>query len=135
MRYLQRVLLLFFLLVMLVVFPYWGERHKDSYYMDMRRKAEAEYFFYQLCEKACITTEEYEKFCMTMQYAGCTGEIELQEYQKRRSTKGQTYRFLISWEEIKEILQENGSYCFVEESEIRLYWEKETLYGEVGGSR
>ena len=131
MRYVQRWILLLLLFFVFLIVPCFIQYHQNNYAAKMYQKAEAEYFFFRLCKRGCITVEEYERFCIRMRYSGYEGTIEIQEYQKQWGRNGQVYQDLVTWEEIRESLRTQGNYCFFKESEVRLYLDNEMLCGEV----
>ena len=100
-----------------------------------------EQFINTIIQTQQCTYEEYIRYCDGMRVLNDHVLAELTEHQKERDRTGKVYWYLISWEEILDILQREGVYYFQSESalEVRIWLEdRETVrqyekYGIIAG--
>lgn len=130
MRQLQRaVLILLGILIILIAAE--REQAQYRYFLSSWQEAQIALFFEHICREGCCSLNDYTGFCQTLSMTGKSEEIFLEEVKKERTESGKEYRYLISWQEIKEILQEEGSYHFQKESEVCLYACGKWHYGKA----
>ena len=77
-----------------------------------------ERFVGKISRRGTCTYEEYLLCHEALNYSGNTSVIAIETYQKEEDMSGEKYYYMISWEEIQEMLYRNGRFDFDEESVI-----------------
>ncbi len=130
MRQLQRGVLI--ILGSLLILTAAGMKQSQyRYFLSSWKEAQTVLFFESICREGCCSLNDYTAFCQRLRLTGEGEEIFLEEFQKEQTENGKEYRYLISWQEIKEILQEEGIYSFRKESEVCLHVCGKRYYGKA----
>lgn len=119
MKQLQRIIVFTGLLVAIFALPLLKNDYRRQQYTDSVMRAEAEAFLGDLCRTGICTEELYEEYAERV-FRLTDGEekLQLEVYQRLTDMSGTEYRYLITWEEIKTDLRENGYHQFAENSEV-----------------
>ncbi len=81
---------------------------------------QTEVFLNRISREGLCSYEEYLVFCTGLEAYGGRLEVRLEEYQQEKDRNGQTYWYLVSWEEIRDILLMEGVYYFQANSALKL---------------
>lgn len=79
-----------------------------------------ERFLKELSQKGYCAYEDYLQFHEALNYYGVTSTIGLEEYRKEQDIEGKSYFYLISWDELREKLEQDRIYYFSEGSTVRI---------------
>lgn len=112
------------LITMLIVFFMSGASllygEKEDKLLQRWEQVQSEDFLKHLCRTGSCSLDEYLQFCQTLSKGGIEAEICVMEYQKERDAEKKVYYYLISWEEIRKQLLENGAYYFEEGNVLKV---------------
>lgn len=92
-----------------------------------------EQFLQQICRTGSVSLAEYTDYGIGLSLMGAGFEIQIEEYQREQDLDGKSYYYLVTWEEVKSRLQEDGRYVFQRESVLKLVVNRER-FGKTGKS-
>lgn len=120
MQVLQRSfsILLAVFFVMFAVALVFQEKENNGY--TQWEEIQVNRFLQQISREGRCTYEEYQLFYKALNQFGVNAEIVLKEYQRETDSKGTVYWYLVSWEEIKELLIQKEQYVFQKNSALEL---------------
>lgn len=123
MQIVQRSFLVVVLALCLTVGISFLYKEKEERSRTQWEQLQTEQFLNKLSRNGVCTYEEYLIFYMALNACGDVAKVRLEEYQKEKDRAGNSYWYLVSWEEILQTLLEEGEYYFQENSALELYVE------------
>lgn len=122
----QRVLLIvsFFAVLLFGIITF--NQKKEEKLQNQWEVIQTELFLNKICRRMSISEEEYFKFNTSLNYSDVVSKIEIEEYRREEDMKGNSYYFVVSWNELQKLLAEEGNCQFKEESVIRITVENTT---------
>ena len=116
MQIVQRV----FLLLMVVMILLTGITHvyneQENKEAGQWEKLQTELYLERICRQREITIKEYLRYFQLLNYTGMVSEVRIEEYRKEQDLMGNTYYYLVLWEEVKEQLLEGERYTLLKDS-------------------
>lgn len=116
----QRCILIIGLGIMLGFFASVFFEEKRNNLIKDWEAVQTERFINQICRTGKCSQEEYMIFLETLGCSGGNVGIQMEEYKTEQDLSKKRYYPLVSWEEIKEFLSEEGRYIFSENSIVLL---------------
>ena len=108
-------------LVFLVFFGIWiPSQKREERFVQQWEKLQTERFLNKVVESGKCTYEEVMMFYDALNYDGISTELELKEFQEEQNRYGDSYWYLVSWNEILTSLMEEGVYFFRKGSVLEL---------------
>lgn len=120
MKIAQRFILLSGLLFFLVCFRLLLSKESDTVFWGKWKEAYMDRFLNTMCRNRSISCEEYLMLYGGLEYTGDGTKIRIDEYKKEQDLDRIFYYSPMTWEEIRDVLWEKGSYNFEEGSIVRL---------------
>lgn len=122
----QRVLLIISFFAVLLFGIITFNQKKEEKLQNQWEVIQTELFLNKICRRMSISEEEYFKFNTSLNYSDVVSKIEIEEYRREEDMKGNSYYFVVSWNELQKLLAEEGNCQFNEESVIRITVENTT---------
>lgn len=116
----QRCILIIGLGIMLGFFASVFFEEKRNNLIKDWEAVQTERFINQICRTGKCSQEEYIIFLETLRRSGNNVGIRMEEYRTEQDLSKKRYYPVVSWEEIKELLSEEGWYVFSENSFVVL---------------
>ena len=96
-------------------------REQENLWKQRWESMQSSCFLYEICRDGYCTYEEYCVYRNSLNILDGRTEVRIREYQWEHSVSGETYRYLITWEEIRNSILEQGGYSFRKGSMAELY--------------
>lgn len=116
MQIVQRVFLLMMVVMILltgITYVYNEQENKEA---GQWEKLQTELYLERICRQREITIKEYLRYFQLLNYTGMVSEVRIEEYRKEQDLMGNTYYYLVLWEEVKEQLLEGERYTLLKDS-------------------
>jgi len=119
MQIMQRMLLIAGLAVAII----WGNgvtyQEKNKKYLEQFEEIQVENFLQKICRTGILSYEELLVLNVSLNSHDVV-MCRLEEFQKEQNLEGRIYWYLISWDEVSEILEEQKFYIFQNGSIVRI---------------
>jgi len=83
-------------------------------------QVQTEIFLQRISRKGTLSLEEYEKYYLALNKLGADVTVKIEEYRKEKDREGNSYFYLITWEEVQNTLICNDTASFLQDSIIVL---------------
>jgi len=120
MKLAQRSLLLLVIFLLVIPCSIYVFREPAEIYLRNWENVYVERFISKICKNSSVTYEDYLFFHNSLSCSGGKTEISIDEYKPEQDLNGKYYYAPVTWEEIKDELQEEKNYYFVEGSIVRI---------------
>ena len=128
MQVVQRMLLLLLIIVGLFFGMMMLKLEREEEIKKQWETSQVERFIGNICRRGNCTYEEYLLCHRALNYVGNTSEIAIEAYQKQKDMSGGHYYYMISWEEIREELYQEGEFVFPKESVVVVEVSRKSKY-------
>ena len=116
----QRTLLVVTILLIFMEGWHFVCTEKEEKIQKQWEQVQTEIFLQRISRKGTLSLEEYEKYYLALNKLGADVTVKIEEYRKEKDREGNSYFYLITWEELQNSLLYNDTTTFFKDSIIVL---------------
>ena len=116
----QRMIVIITIVVVLMLCITGVHQEKEDKLLNQWEAAQTGRFLKGICKNGRVSLEEYLRYEEALGKSREISEIELTEYRKEQDLEGNSYYYMVSWEEIQKQFWKTGVYVFEVESVVHI---------------